>query len=819
MRNLAGEIRFAVRMLLKHPAFTLISLTVLALGIGANTAIFSVVHAILLRPLPYEKPQQLVLLWETMPQSNVDSIPTAEAIYLEWRERNRVFSSISGFRLRTWTLSGDSEPQPVKVVTAGADLFETLGVAPRLGRGFLPQDGQPGAAPVAVISNALWMSRFAGDPAALGKAIRLDGVWHSIVGILPDGFLFPPPLDVMGNLYEFQGEVFVPVHLTRPGRPQRDLIVLGRLKEGLPIDQAQSELGPVVSQIARAVPQIYSERFGVLLRPLHSQAVERNRNGIAVLMGASALILLIACVNVANLLLARTSTRSREIAIRLALGAGRRGVFRLLLLESLLLALLGGLAGILAAHCGLESLLAISAGQIPQIGPVALNGAVLAFSLLVTLLTGILFGMAPALQATKPDLNDALKDDGTRGWSAGASPRFRAALVVAETALAVLLLIGAGLLLKSFWQIHQVDPGFEASKARIFDLQLPQQRYPDNSHIQEFHRRLQEELMSLPSIRSVGAVSGLPLSGDRNGVYLGIEGRPAATLDQRAARIVGFRVATPGYFEAMGIQVLQGRAFLAGDRSQSLPVVVIDQAAAQRFWPDGAAIGARVTYHDESSPNLDWRLIVGIVANVRQETLDQRSQIASGTVYYPLAQQAHRVMTVVARMDAAPDAAASMIREKVAQLDAELPVRLRSLTSLVEEAQSERRSLAVLLGGFAAVAMLLCVVGLYGVISFLVQRRIPEFGVRMALGAQQGDILRLVGSQTAAWVLAGIAIGLAAALALSKAMAGLLFQVSSIDPVTYLSASALFAAVAALSAYLPARRASRVEPSVALSRG
>ncbi len=818
MSRMITETRYAVRLLLKSPAFSLVVVLVLALGIGANTAIFSVVNGVLLRSLPYKNPDELVLAWEIVPRSGFDFLPTNERNYLVWKESNPVFSDVTGFRVQNRTLTGESTPEGLVTVACDSALFSTLGVTLRLGRGWSTEEDLPGAAAVAVLSDALWRNRFGQDPEIVGQSIRLDGVQHTILGVFGPTFRFPPPLQLLGGMYEFDADVFVPAGFAIDGSPERNVVALGRLRKGLTLARARSEVEIVPARILEELPGQNPDELGAVLAPVHSQAIDHVRKGLGLLQGAVGLVLLIACVNVANLILVRASRRGQEMSVRMALGATRRDLVRQLLLESLLLAAIAGCIGTLAAHWSLGPLLRVSAGHVPQMAPIGIDLLVLAFTVGVTLLTGILFGLAPALQASRTDLSRHLKEEGRSDSMRGGRRAFRSLLVVSEVGLAVLLLVGASLLIKSLWKVQQVDVGFQAENGRVFNLQLPESRYPNDSEVQRFYSRLLEEFAQLPQVESVGAISGLPLSGDRYGSYVEVEGLPTVTLEDRLTRMTGLRITTPGYFEAMRIPLLEGRYFRADDSPESLQVAVIDRALADRFWPDGDALGSRVTFDEDSDPGAVWRRIVGIVENVRQENLEQVDTMR-GTVYYPLGQYSFREMSVVVRTPFPAETADEQIRGALSLLDPELPVRSQSLTSLVRSAESSRRSPAILIGTFATLAVLLSVVGLYGVVSFLVRQRTSEIGVRMALGARETDILKMVGLENSIPVLSGIAFGLGSAMILSHAMSDQLYEVSPMDPQIYVAVTLLFAIVSAASAYLPARRASRLDPLSALRRG
>ncbi len=799
------DFRFAFRILARNPSFTVVSVVLLALGIGANTAIFSIVHAVLLRPLPYERPHQLVLFWEHFPSAG--NIPTSEGGFLEWERRSReVFAGMAAFRNQKVAWTGKGEPQRLDALRITPGLLPLLGTAPVLGRGFFDEEGRPGAAPAALLSHGLWQRSFASDEQVLGEVIQLDGMPHTIIGVLPPQFLFPPPLDLRGNVRETQADVFLPLICDPGSRLLRNTYALARLKSGLNLVQADSHLENVAFDLSEEFPNVNPEGLGVTLLPLHEQGVQHSRTALLALLVSVALILLIACFNVANLLLARASGRFKEMAVRMALGADRRSIIAQLLTESLVLAALGSAAGLLAARLSQQALLKLGAGHIPLLQTVSVNAPVLLFTLSIAALTGIVFGLAPALQVSRPDLNESLKE-GSRGTSGGLQrQRLRTAMVVAEVALAVVLLVGAGLLLKSFLQLLETDLGFRTGKVLTAQIELPAANYSRPDQVMQFYRRLAADAQSLPGVVQAGLARYLPLSGTSRLIALAIEGKPASTVEEQQARVAHFNWVDNRYLEALQIPLLQGRLFSAQDGPESPPVFLIDQSLAQRHWPDGSALGARIATANE------WGEVVGIVGDVKQSGLEERTPL----VYAPVSQQSNRSMHLVLQAAQAPEDLIVPLRQRVAAIDAGLPVQFRRLDSYLSDAQSNRRSPTVLLGIFAALALLLAVVGLYSVLSYLVNQRSQEIGVRMAMGARRSDIVKLISGQMAALVLSGVLLGLAGAYALASTLSGLLYAVRPDDPWIYSAVALLFTAVAAMAAYLPARKACRVDPLTAL---
>ncbi len=820
MENTLKDLRYAARSALKAPEFSLVVILTLALGIGANTAIFSLVNAVLLRPLPYDSPEQLVVFWESDPTVPVPYFPISQGAFHEWRQRSGdVFEDMAGFRLRThgnnrpMTLTGQSTPQRINGVMASANLFRLLGSEPVLGRGFAEGEDLPGANKVAVISHSLWVRQFGGNPDTVGRALHLDGEYFEIIGVLPPDFFFPPPMNYFGTVREDRGEIFVPLWIDPDQRVRRVVRTVARCKEGIPPQQAQQRLSPLGAEIAALFPHDELEDLKPVLLDLHDQAVSHSRTNLRILLGAVLLILLIACVNVANLLLVRDTGRLREISLRMAVGADRLQIVRQLLIESLFLSLLGGVAGVGLAALSTNLLKTLSARQIPQMGDVKIDLQVLGFALLAALATGIIFGLIPALQATRPSLIEGLKE-GERGALGGRGQAFRKLLVVMEIASAVVLLAGAGLLLKSLWNVQQVDHGFRTENVLTVQTWLPESRYPERQ-VNPFFRRMKEAIGSLSEIEEVGAVSYLPFSTATSGGTFKIEGRDPTPGASGANQTVAYRTVGPGYFETMGIPLLKGRSNNDRDRADQPYVVVIDRHLQETFWPDSEAIGSRVDIQNDGI----WREVVGVVENIVDTNVLHESALR-GILYIPQDQFVRRSMAMVVRTASQADRRVPEIRRNLQRLDVDLPFEIQSMESRVFESESEVRSPAILLGLFASLAVALAVIGLYGVVSYAVGQRAQEFGVRRAMGAQSADILRMVGRQVVILVVVGIGLGLIGAWAVTQVapamLSGLLFRVESGDPTTYVTVALLFVAVALTSAYLPARRAIRAEPAASL---
>ncbi|MEE8584246.1 MAG: ABC transporter permease, partial [Acidobacteriota bacterium] len=785
---MSNDFRFAFRMLLKNPAFTVVAVAVLALGIGANSAMFSVINAVLLRPLPYEKPEELVLFWERIPQMQFAFVPTSEGGFVDWRTRNTVFTDMAGFRNNGVTLTGRGPAERISALQVSASLFPLLGVSPVLGRAFTPQESRPGGQPVVMLSHSIWQSRFGANSEVVGEKLLLDGQPYTVVGILPAGFEFPPPILLLDNMFDWDPQLFLPFAPQPDVRGSRGTISLARLKPGVSLEQARADLRRVAESLVRDYPDNNPPGLDVVLSPLHGQAVSRSRTPLLVLLGAVTLLLLIACVNVANLLLARAVSRFREIAIRMALGAGRGQVMRQLLIESLILALAGALAGTLLAYASLELLVRLGEGQIPNMGPVTIDWTVLAFTLTVAVGTGVLFGLAPALQALRPDLNESLKE-GTRGSGIStAGRRFRSALVMAEVALAVILLVGAGLLLRSLVELQGVQLGFRPQGLLTVGFELPRSDYGQEFQQWNFYERMEQEIQALPGVEQAGFVNHLPLGRGRSASNYEIEGRPPDP-DRERFQLADIRRASPGYFQAMQIPLLEGRLINQSDLDGSTVVILVNRALAERNWPDGSALGARLTLDDADDPEAAWLQVVGVVENVKQSGLEGASQDA---FYLSLMQAPSRSAYLAIRPARAGAELTGAIRERFAAQDPALPLNIQSMTFYVQQAGAQRRSPTILLGIFASLAVVLALVGLYGVMSYLVSQRTQEIGIRLALGAQRRDVVGLIATQTARLVLAGLALGMAGALAVSQVLSGMLYEISPADPLTFAAVALLF---------------------------
>ncbi|HEX8144775.1 MAG TPA: ABC transporter permease [Pyrinomonadaceae bacterium] len=814
MGTLWQDVQYGFRMLMKRPGFTLVALLALALGIGANTAIFSVVNAVLLRPLPFDEPERLVMVWGSAPQLGFDLLPATAAEAVNWREQNQVFEQVAAFRSWAWNMTGSTGPEQVWGARVSASLFPALGVKPLLGRTFLPEEDRVGGAKVIVMGHGLWQRSFGSDPSIIGKAVTLNNQSYTVVGVMPPGFKFPGGENMLSGLqFSPKTELWEPMAFTDEelaNRGTHNLAVIARLRPGATIAHARSEMTSIAAHLAEQYPK-YSKGIGVKLVPLHEQVVGDVRPALLILLGTVGFVLLIACANVANLLLARAASRQKEIAIRTALGASRLRVIRQLLTESVLLALVGGAAGMLLALWGIDALGALIPENIPRANEIGVDAGMLGFTLIISLLTGLVFGLAPALQASRTDINESLKEGG-RGASTGLRRnRFRSLLVVSEIALALVLLIGAGLLIRSFMRLQQVSPGFEPASVVAMEIVLPAiapSNYAKPEQQAAFFQQALERMQTLPGVQAAAVVSSLPLSGAFESTDIIIEGRPNPPSGQEPQ--ANYTMISADYFRVMSIPLMKGRTVSERDTKDAPAVVVVSETLAGRYWPNEEAIGKRLTMGFEKTP----REVVGVVGDVRQNSLDVETPLA---VYLPYQQFPYAGMTLVVRTASDPQTMASVARREVQTIDQSLPVsNVRSMEEVVSNSVSQRRFSMTLLGLFATVALLLAAVGIYGVMAYSVAERVHEIGIRIALGAQGRDILRLIVGQGMILTLAGVALGLAGAFLLTRLMSSLIYGVSATDPLTFAGVSLSLSAVALLACYIPARRATRVDPMEAL---
>ena len=800
MTTFFRDVRHGARMLSRRPVFTFVIILTLALGIGATTAIFSVVNAVLLRALPYPDPERLVVLAEKM--RGGQRVGVAYPNYLDFRERAQSFTEMAGYRNAQLNLTGVDKPVRLQGREVGWNFFRMLGARPQLGRLFAADDEQAGAARTVILGHAAWQEQFGGDPAVVGKAITLSGNSYTVIGVLPPGFEF----------FRRDG-LFVPLaaslsHADEGRGNHSDLEVLARLKDGVSLPQASAEMDTLAAQLERAYPATNSGE-GVLTDGLLDRYASDVRRTLWVLLGAVGFVLLIACVNVANLLLVRGAERKKELALRAALGAGRWRIIRQLLSESLLLALLGGSAGLLLGVWMTEWLVRLAPEGVPRLDQARLDTAVLLFTSGVTLLTGMLFGLLPAWQSAQHDLQTTLKEGG-RSTTGGVRDRLRKGLLVAEVGLSLVLLIGAGLMLRTFYQLTHVDPGFAAEDLLTMRLNLPSSAY-DMARLRRFYDECLARVEAVPGVRAAALTQSLPIDGSRwNSVFIVADKPvpPRAELPSAA-----FTPVSAGFFRAMGIRLLKGRTFTEADAADRPTVTVINETMARRFWPGEDPLGKRLKqgWPEDQAP---WLEVVGVVADVKLNGVDQETPLQA---YLPLMQRPSYSLALVVRASGSPLGLAPAVERAVHEADKDLPVSgVRSMDQLMSGAIARQRLTLALLLGFGLLALVLASVGIYGVISYSVSLRTHEFGVRMALGARGGDVLRLVIGQGIRLTLVGVALGLLCAFGMTRWMEALLFGVRATDPLTFAVIPVLLTAVALLACYLPARRAAKVDPMVAL---
>jgi putative ABC transport system permease protein len=793
--------RYGLRMFLKNPVFTAVAVITLALGIGANTAIFSVINGVLLSPLPYAGPDQLAMVWVDNRQQGVRDDTTSFPDFLDWRDRNKTFQGMSGIRDHGVCLTGVGEPEVLRAAAVSSNFFQLMGVNPAQGRGFTSEEERPSKVKVIVLGHGLWQRRFGADPGILNKTIMLNYEPRLVVGIMPPGFQFPNKAELWAPLAPNEG--------LRATRGAFWLPVVGRLKAGVTRAQAQADMDLIASQLEQQYPDT-NAGIGVNVVLLKDQVVGNIRTLLLVLLCAVAFVLLIACANVANLLLARAAARQREVAVRATLGATRPRTVRQLLTESLLLSVVGGALGLLLAWWGLASLLKFSPANIPRLDNVHLDARALCFTFGLSLLTGVIFGLAPALQTSQIDIGETLKE-GSRSSGGLRMQRVRSAFIVAEVALALVLLIGAGLLIRSFWHLRQISPGFKPEHLLTLQLGLPRNKYPEGDPVVTFYQQLQERLAAIPGVESSSATSAVMLPKLPNSGSFSIKNRPSDPRERLVE--LPFDSILPNYFQTMGIQLLRGRAFTAQDAGGAPAVAIVNETFAKHYFPNDDPIEKQFAFGDANvKPN--WIRIVGVVRDTKRQGLDAPIRIES---WMPHAQMPSDSMHVVVRTAGDPQALIGAVREAVWSLDRDLPIlQIQTMEQILAEAVAQRRLNMFLLGLFAAVALILAAIGIYGVMSYVVTQRTHEIGIRMALGAQIGDVIRLVVGQGMRLALLGVGIGLIATLALTRLMATLLFSVSATDPLTFIAIAVLLLAVALLACWIPARRAAKVDPVIAL---
>ncbi|MFN2455432.1 MAG: ABC transporter permease [Pyrinomonadaceae bacterium] len=816
MGTLLQDVRYGARMLLKHPGFTAIAVTALALGIGANSAIFSVVNAVLLRPLPYQNPEGLVMVWGNFQRLGMTKLGVSAPEFFDYKNQSDVFADMAAFQTATFNLTGGDEPQRIGAARVSSGLFPLLGVSPLVGRTLLAEEDQRGRERVVVLSHHLWQTRFNSDPGLIGKGIVLDGDGYTVVGVMPREFQFP-----FGKTEDAErAEAWVPAAFSAEELQDRGRYffrMIARLKPGVTLEQARAEMSAIGRRLEEQYPRTYRGPKGedggwqVTVTTLRDEIVGGARLLLFVLLGVVGFVLLISCANVSNLLLARASARRREVAIRMALGATRGRLFRQFLTESIMLALLGGSVGLLLAMWGMDMLVAASPREIPRLGEAGLDARVLGFTFVVALLTGVLFGLAPALRVSRGDLNESLKESVKGGTTGFRRQRSRSLLVVSEIALTLVLLIGAGLMIKSFARLLNVDPGFDAANVLTMQVSLPSARYAEPSEKARFYEQLLARVKALPGIEAASVTTALPLTGETFGGPFSIEGRPLDMTGKPPHAHI--RTTAPGYFHVMSIPFIAGRDFSDADTNESIPVVVINETFARGFFAGGDPIGKRIKIGAPASPR-PWMQIAGIIRDVKSDGLDAEPL---PEMYVPYAQNISPAMTLVARTANDPAGSVAAVRRAVQETDKEQPVyNVGTMKQLLARSIAQRRFNMIMLGVFALIALLLAASGIFGLIAYTVAQRTHEIGIRMALGARSVDVLKLIVREAMLLALAGVAVGLLGAFMATRVLAGLLYGVSATDPVTFACVACVLFFVALLASYIPARKATRIDPNVAL---
>jgi predicted permease len=808
MRNLLSDLRFSLRILRRNPGFSIAAILVLALGIGANTAIFSVLNAVLLRPLPYEDSSRIMQVWHVPPPKSFPGLTmfsVSPANYLDWQSQSSSFEKMAAYGFHSFTFGGKDRPEAIQGATVAPDFFALLRIHPFLGRTFTPDENRPGQGHVVLLGYKFWRDHFASDPSIVGRDVTLDGEHYSIVGVMPDKFQFPN-----------WAQVWVPLAWTGQNRAVRgnhNYLVIARLKPAVDIRQAQAELSAISTRLEQLYPED-DKGWGATILPLREQLVGDVRPALLVLLGAVAFVLLIACANVANLVLAKTLARRKEIAIRTALGATRFTVLRQILSETVILSVAGGALGLSLARFGITLIVKVLGDRIPHFMEITLDSQVLVFTLLLSVVAGILAGLIPSLRFTRTDVNEALKQGQSRGSSDSSGNKTRGLLVVSEVALSLVLLIGAGLMVRSLWELRSVKPGFDPRNVLTMTVPLPSTKFPSPAGQISFFQEVLQRVRALPGVESAGVIDNLPLGGGGSHQPFLIEGRPVVPMSEQPE--VDVRLISPGYFSVMHVPILKGRDFSGADVAGRPGAVLISDALARRFWPNEDPIGKHLTL--TFFPGV-VREVVGIVGDVKLDSLDETRPVA--TIYHPLTQitvadqQTWRSfgMSLTVRTASDPRNAISAVTAAVHQVGPELPVvDVMSMNDLISESVSPQRFNMLLLGSFAGLALVLAAVGIYSVLSYAVRRRLREIGIRIALGATHKDVVRMVVADGMKPILLGVTIGLAASFALSRVVASLIFGIRATDPLTFAAVALLLVTVGILATVFPAYRAARVEP-------
>ncbi len=810
MSTLLQDIRHGLRMLLKRPGFTFAAVVCLAIGIGANTTIFSVVNAVLLRSLPYQDADRLVVIWETNSQQigafmnlrNRNLVSPAN--YQDWNEQNQSFEGMAGARFLSFNLVGGERPERIPGAIVTANLFSVLGMTPFLGRSFLPEDTQPGRGRVVILSQGLWQRRFGSDPNIIGQSLVLNTESFSIIGVMPAGFQYPEGAELWALARQGAPD---PPGATTISRANHYMLVVARLKPGIPLRQAQSEMDTIAARLRQQYPDT-NNGMGARVVSMRDELVGDIRPTLMILLGVVAFVLLIACANVANLLLARAISRQREISVRAALGAGRARIVRQLLTESALLGLIGGVLGLLLACWGVQSLVALSSPDIPRVKEISVDGRVLIWTFSISLLTGILAGLAPAMQISKPNLHEVLKE-GDRGGAGGARHhRLLGLLVVSEVALTMVLLTGAGLLVKSFLRLQGVNPGFNPNNVLTMRIALPGYKYTGEDQIRGYYKEATDRLKNLPGVEAVAVTTALPLTQVEAAMSFTVQGAP--TPPSGNLPIANWRSISPDYFRAMGIPILRGRAFTEYDGKDAPRVVIINENMARSALPGVEAVGQRLLIAGDPKP---WE-IVGVVGDVRHSALSQEPK---PEMYVPFLQATRPAFTLAMRTTVDPSSMILAMRSAVQSVDKDQPLyNIKTMAELRSESIAQSRFHTYAFSLFAALALIMAAVGLYGVMAYSASQRTREIGIRIALGAQPGDVRKMVIRRGMLLAAIGIVAGLAASLAVTRVMSNLLYGVRSTDLSAFTVVALTLAIISLLASYIPARKATRVDPMTAL---
>jgi len=808
MRNLFSDLQLAFRILLRNPGFTVTAILLLALGIGANTAIFSVVNAVLLRPLPYQDSSRIMQIWHVPPAKSFPGMTlfsVSPANYLDWQSQNRSFEAMAAYGGARFNVGGKERPESIQAAPVAPGFFSILRVQPILGRGFTPDDDRPGQGHVVVLGNALWRERYGADPGVVGRNIVLDSETYTVIGVMPRTFSFPS-----------WAQLWTPLAWTderRAVRGNHNYQVIGRVKPGVDIRTAQAELSAISTRLEQLYPED-DKGWGAKILTLREQTVGDVRPALLVLLGAVSFVLLIACANVANLVLGKILGRKKEIAIRSALGATRGAILRLVLAETLLLSLAGGALGLFLARFGTTLIVKFLADRLPRFAEITLNAPVLAFTAFLALFAGALAGLLPALRFTKTDVNEALKQGQSRGSSDSGGSRTRGLLVVSEVALSLVLLIGAGLMVRTLWQLSNVKPGFDPNGLLTMTVSIPANKFPTPAAYISFFERVLQQVRATPGVESAGVIDDLPMGDGGSHQPVAIEGQPVVPMADQPE--VDVRLISAGYLRSMRVPLLSGRDLTDGDVAGRNPAVIISESMAKRFWPNENPLGKHLTL--TFYPGVS-REIVGVVGDVKLDSLDETRPVA--TVYWPLDQTFATPgepwrsfpMSLAVRTSTDPLSTVTTVTGAVHEVDPETPVtEVMTMNELISNSLSPQRSNMLLLAAFAGLALVLTAVGIYSVLSYAVRRRVREIGIRMALGASHADVLKMVLADGLKPILLGVAIGYAVALGLGRVVSSLIFGVRPTDPLTFATVASLLVAVGVLATIMPAYRATRVEP-------